>query len=329
MALAQIVQDAAVRGVGALLSWPAKHAKFTTLLYHRVFREPDPLLAGEVDVPTFEWQMEVLKRHFNILPLPEAAARLVSDSLPPRAVCLTFDDGYADNYELVLPILKKKGIPATFFISVGFLDGGRMWNDTVIESVRRARDENLDLRGIGLGSYRLVTLQDRAVAVKEIIGRFKYLPLDERTRYVETLAEVVGEDLPTDLMMSSEQIRRLHAEGMDIGAHTVNHPILSRLPPGQAEKEIFESRDLLREITGGKITSFAYPNGQPGIDYDRSHVEMVMRCGFSVATSSTWGCARQATDLLQVPRIGVWGSTPLRYSSRILQAYMSRRPKTV
>ncbi|WP_163360867.1 polysaccharide deacetylase family protein, partial [Escherichia coli] len=85
-----------------------------------------------------------LRSWFNVLPLDEAAQRLKDGSLPARAAALSFDDGYADNHDIALPLLQKHGLPCSFFIATGFLDGGRMWNDTLIESIRLSTKPLLD-----------------------------------------------------------------------------------------------------------------------------------------------------------------------------------------
>src|SRR6267143_1774593 len=120
------------------------------LIYHRVIAEADPLVPGEVCAREFDWQLTVLGRWFRVLPLLEAVARLRNGELPVRAACVTFDDGYADNVTTALPILRRHGVPATFFLATAFINGGRMWNDTVIETVRRAPGNALDARPVGL-----------------------------------------------------------------------------------------------------------------------------------------------------------------------------------
>src|SRR6185312_13216790 len=131
------------------------------LMFHRVLPQKDPLLASEPDAATFSALMELVTSHFNVLRLSDAMARLRARKLPPRAVCITFDDGYANNHAVALPILRARQVPATVFVASGFLDGGRMFNDTIIESLRRA-PASLDLRDIGLGSYRLTDDSTRA-----------------------------------------------------------------------------------------------------------------------------------------------------------------------
>src|SRR5690349_2991525 len=125
-----------LRAAGALLSPAGRAAPLTVLMYHRVLPAPDPLTES-VDARDFERQMRALREYFTVLPLAEAVAGLRAGKLPSRAVAITFDDGYADNAVIALPILESLGLHATFFIADGFLNGGRMFNDTVIEALRR------------------------------------------------------------------------------------------------------------------------------------------------------------------------------------------------
>ena len=121
--------------------------KLTILIFHRVLSEPDPL-TGEIHQEEFDWILGVVKQFLNPLPLDAAVEKLYSGELPPRSVAITFDDGYADNYTNALPLLKKWEIPATFFIASDYLEGGIMFNDTLIETVRRAPEQLIDLTGL-------------------------------------------------------------------------------------------------------------------------------------------------------------------------------------
>ena len=115
---------------------PGGEARLSILIYHRVLAKADPMRPGEPTVAEFESQMKWIRRYFTPLPLLEAAQKLAEGTLPSRAVCVTFDDGYADNEELAMPVLRRHGMPATVFVSTGSMNGGQMWNDTVIESIR-------------------------------------------------------------------------------------------------------------------------------------------------------------------------------------------------
>ena len=296
---------------------PGGRNGLSILIYHRVLPEPDPLFPGEADRVEFDRQLRLLKSMFNVIPLIDGVRRLRAGTLPPRAACITFDDGYADNAEVALPLLRQHGLHATFFVATGFLDGGRMWNDTVIETVRRAPDARIDARPLGLGVHATGSVAERRSAIGALIGQLKYLDLEERLEQVSRLAELVGSPLPDNLMMRSNQVRELHQAGMDIGGHTVRHPILATLSPGDARAEIANGKQALEDIIGDEVRLFAYPNGKPGTDYRAEHAEMVRELGFEGAVSTAWGAGRTSPDLFQLPRFSPWDKDRLRFALRM------------
>jgi peptidoglycan/xylan/chitin deacetylase (PgdA/CDA1 family) len=306
------------RLVGNLLSPAGDRGRLSILTYHRTPAAPDPILHDEVDAATFERHMALLAADFNVLPLGEACARLVRGSLPARAACITFDDGYADNEQTALPILKRLGLPATFFVSTGFSDGGIMFNDGVIEAVRHAPAGTHDLSRLGLGSYNLGDSASRRAPIDALIGLLKYRPVRERGELVEQLASAMHSALPKDLMMRSTQIKRLRDEGMEIGGHTVNHPILAVLSEQEARAEIVDGKRRLEEITGAPVTLFAYPNGKPGRDYGPRDVKLVREAGFTAAVSTLGSVADRASDIFQLPRFMPWDRSPRRLGVRLL-----------
>jgi peptidoglycan/xylan/chitin deacetylase (PgdA/CDA1 family) len=119
-------------------------------------------------------------------------------------------------------------------------------------------------------------------------------------------------------MMTSAQVRALHAAGMEIGAHTVSHPILRALAPEAAAVELQESRARLESLTGAKVRYFAYPNGRPGSDYDEQHVSLARECGFEAAFSTRRGACSRASDRWQLPRFTPWDRSPARWISRLV-----------
>lgn len=303
--------------------------RLVILMYHRVLAQPDIYHTGDVDAAAFDWQMAILQRYFNVLPLTEAAERLRTRSLPPRAVAITFDDGYADNVEIALPILQRHKLHATFFIATGYLNGGRMWNDTIIEAIARAPQAHLDLTHLGLGTYFLPEDGARVRVIRELLGRLKYLEPQERLRISQAIADTAGQKLPHDLMMTTAQLRTLSAAGMGIGAHTISHPILSRVSDDESRREIDGSIKELRELLGQEIRTFAYPNGRPGTDYARRDVEIVSSTGIRVAVSTAWGYANSDTDSHQLARIAPWDATPVRFALRIFRSYFGSPPIVV
>jgi peptidoglycan/xylan/chitin deacetylase (PgdA/CDA1 family) len=306
------------RFVGNLLSPAGDRGRLSILIYHRARAAPDPILHDDIDAVTFEQHMALLAAQFNVLPLGEACARLVRGGLPARAVCITFDDGYADNERTALPILIRFGLPATFFVATGFIDGGIMFNDGVIEAVRRAPAGTHDLSRLGLGRYGLDDSASRRAAIHALLAQIKYRPPGERGALVEQLAAAMHSTLPKDLMMRPAQIKRLFDEGMEVGGHTVSHPILALLDAEQARAEIIGGKHRLEEITGAPIALFAYPNGKPGRDYGPRDVELVKEAGFTAAVSTMGGVANRASDIFQLPRFGPWERSPHRLGVRLL-----------
>jgi peptidoglycan/xylan/chitin deacetylase (PgdA/CDA1 family) len=317
--------DVSLRALLHCLSPGGPRGRLTVLIFHRVRTSPDPLFPGEPDAQSFEQQMRWVRRWFEPLPLEEAVPLLHTGQLPPRALCITFDDGYADNLTVALPILQRLGLPATFFIATGFLDGGIMWNDQVIEAVRQSRLNPLTLEDLDLGIHPVGSDEEKRAAIAALIGALKYLPLQARAEKLAALVERTGARLPRDLMLTSDQLRALRQAGMGIGAHTVHHPILAKIGPQEAREEIVEGASRLEELLGEPVRLFAYPNGRPGRDYAPEHVAMVRKLGFAAAFSTAWGAAGTSCDPFQIPRFTPWDRTRIRYGLRLAQNLL-RRP---
>lgn len=307
-----------LKQVLGLMSPAGARARLSILIFHRVLPEPDSLFPDELHARRFDDVCVWLKSWFNVLPLDQAVAHLNTGTLPARAACITFDDGYADNHHVAMPILKRHGLTATFFIATGFLDGGRMWNDTIIETIRRSKVAVLDLSSLGLGRYALGSIEEQRSAIAALIDQIKYWPVVERVSITEQLAHLAQVQLPQDLMMTSREVKAMHRAGMQIGAHTVSHPILARLTDEQARQEIGDSKHFLEQLLGERVGLFAYPNGKPGEDYTPQTVDVVRSLGFDDAVSTQWGASGAGDDLLQIRRFTPWDKTRLRFGVRML-----------
>jgi peptidoglycan/xylan/chitin deacetylase (PgdA/CDA1 family) len=321
-------QSFLLRLAGSIASGRGPQASLLVLIFHRVMAQRDALIPSEPDAETFSSIVKLLGQHFNTLRLSDAVHKLATGTLPPRAVCITFDDGYANNCEVALPILAAHKTPATVFVAPGFLNGGRMFNDTIIEALRRAPAE-FDLSTEGLGVFKLGDLASRMRAAGEIILKLKHLNVDQRWDVAERIGSRCGAPLPDDLMMTDEQVRRLHKAGIEIGAHTMTHPILTRIDAQQAQKEIADSKAYLETLIGTPVTTFAYPNGRPMQDYDATHVEIVRASRFEFALSTAWGAATADSDRFQIPRIAPWDASAFRYTARIVRGFRQRNFVTV
>ena len=296
--------------------------RLSVLAYHRVLPAHDPLLPGTPAAAEFEHRMRWVKANFDVLALIDAVRALRENRLPKRALCITFDDGYADNYTVALPILRRLSLPATFFVATGFLDGGCMFNDVAIEAVRHAPGADLDLDDLTLGRHPLGSNEQRIRAIDRILARLKYFEPKRRRDVALEIARRAGASLPTGLMMSSEQVRALHAAGMAVGAHTVTHPILAEIPAARARHEMAESRVRLEHITGAPVRLFAYPNGTPRRDYRAEHATLAHELGFDAAVSAAWGAARAGDDLYQIPRFTPWDRADWRFGLRMAHNLM-------
>jgi peptidoglycan/xylan/chitin deacetylase (PgdA/CDA1 family) len=308
-----------LRAAFKILAPRGGRSRLTVLIFHRVLPAFDPLLATEPDAAEFERRMRWIRDWFNVVPLTEAVRGLSSGCLPERPLSITFDDGYADNVNVALPILSRLGLHATFFVATGFLDGGRMWNDTVIEAIRAHQGDRLDFRELNLRCYQTASIDDRRSTIDALLLELRYKAMDTRIELVHRIARIIGHELPDDLMMTSHQVAELHGAGMGIGAHTVNHPILASLDTSIARSEIANSKADLERIIGQPVKLFAYPNGVPGQDYNREHVCMVRELGFEGAVSTAWGVSRHATDVYQLPRFTPWDTAPWKYGARLVQ----------
>lgn len=309
--------------MAGMLSGEGKRGRLFILIYHRVLDEKDPMRKSELDVTEFQTQMELLSRHFNVFPLSQGIQHLKEGTLPERAVSITFDDGYRDNYNNALPVLESLGISATFFVATGFLSRGRMWNDTVIETFRSTRKEVVSMPDIGLHDVRLLNQESRADAAEQAIHAIKHLPFDERARWVNEISQLAS-GLPDDLMMDIEQVHDMHCRGMEIGAHTVNHPILAKLDDEMALQEIQQGKTELEDIVQAPVKLFAYPNGKYGIDYTERDMRLVEQCGFDAAVSTNPGASDATENLFALRRFTPWDKTPIRFMLRMIQYY--RRP---
>lgn len=315
---------ALLRTGARVLSPGGSRGSLLVLMYHRVLPAPDPLLPDEPDAACFAAQMRLVGSLCQVVGLSEAVEQLAAGTLPPRAAAITFDDGYVNNLEVAVPVLRALGLPATFYVATGFIDGEAMFNDVAIEAVRGAA-RVLDLRELGLPRYELASLAARRAAIDDLLPRLKYLTPAERARVTEAIAAAAAIAVPRGLMMDEGQLRRLAQAGMEIGAHSVSHPILARIDPEAARREIAAGKERLERLAGQRVRSFAYPNGRPGRDYGPEHVAMVREAGFDNAVSTAWGKATRVSNRYEIPRIAPWDRTALRYALRLLRSYAPAR----
>jgi peptidoglycan/xylan/chitin deacetylase (PgdA/CDA1 family) len=310
----------------ALASPVGPRARLSVFSFRRVHREADPLFPDELDPNGFATVCAWIRSWFRVLPLDMAVQRPRRGTRSSRAAALTFYDGPSENHGVALPVLRQFGLPCTFLVATHFLDGGRMWNDTIIESSRRILRKVLSLAGLaqGLGDTLAATLEDQRAALSEVLGRVKYLEQVVRQACVDTIGQRAETELPSDLMMTSAQVKAMRRTGTLVGAHTVSRPIVARLSAAEARQNVLGSKQRLEELLGAPVRLFAYPNRKPGDDYVQVSVAVVRDAGFDAAFSTAWGAAIAESDPMQLPRFTPWERTPFLLG---LLALHSLRPR--
>jgi len=199
-----------------------------------------------------------------------------------------------------------------------------MWNDAIIESVRRAHGSVLNLSRIAFGTHDISSIDARRRLITMLLSELKYRSLEERSQCSHEIAAAARIEAPRDLMMTSAQVRGLAAAGMGVGAHTKYHPILARTDESTALLEISSGREMLESIVERPVTLFAYPNGKPGQDYTGVHVRMARELRFVAAFSTAPGAARMGSDFYQLPRFTPWDRTAVRWSARLVRNFAIR-----
>lgn len=285
------------------------------LAYHRLYEagEQPPFNRALLSATPeeFDAQLRFLGRHFDVV----SPAALTQDRDPSaRRVVITFDDGYRDNYELALPILRRHRLPATFFLSTGFLDCPRVaWWDELAWIANQSRREAL-APGRWL-SRPLPLTNDRQPVIEELNRIYKSLPTEHGEEFLDFCADAAGTgrcepSAGSDLWMTWKMAAELRDAGMTIGGHTVSHPVLGRTRPEDQAREVEECQRRLAEKLDVKMQYFAYPVGLPA-SFDGVTRDVLRRAGVSLGFSLYGGYLRSGKfDRYDVPRttIAHWTS---------------------
>lgn len=254
-------------GLGRLMRRAKSWRGLLVLNYHRLARCHDDVLDRGVWSSTperFSSQIAFLKSQGDLIDPADLTADLVSSAARSRTIMLTFDDGYRDNYDLALPLLRDAGAKAVFFIVTGPIDNPRpLWWDEIAWLVRGSKLKQLSHAG---HHWRLSDESHREHVIEQLLRQYKKLPTAETEAFMSGLARAVGSprmpaEMARDLWLTWDEVREMAAAGMTIGGHTVNHPLLSRSDPHRIESEIRDCERRLREELGRPMHWFSYPVG--------------------------------------------------------------------
>ena len=285
------------------------------LAYHDIlpqgFPENNVLFGMTVNTEEFEWQLNHIKANYNPISLGQLSAWLAGESfLPPRPVLLTFDDGHNNNLHHALPALRKRQMPAACFVVAGNLGSRHLtWvEDGYDRLMSSAGKEWVTLTG---ERHVLGTRTEQFAACSRFFRLFQTLSEEEQDQEMENLRSQLpleddGARFPTRFeFLAATELRILCENNVEIGAHTMTHPILSTLKSQTAQSEIVGSKLRLEEAAGKSVTAFAYPFGMPGADFTERDKDFVREAGFSLAFSGVTGFISRDKDRFSLPRIGV------------------------
>ncbi|MDO8348545.1 MAG: polysaccharide deacetylase family protein [Rugosibacter sp.] len=302
----------------------AAHGKLSVFLFHKVPPCADPLLSGDLSEAQFARLLDFIKETFAVLPLGDAVQHLQADTLPPLSAALTFDDGYPEWRHGAVRVLEEKSLPATFFITTGQFSGHPMWNERLAQIVRACTGPVLDTTAVRLPPLAIQTANDKAAAMKQLEFHFKYLPPVVRDDFLEQLEAQSGVSAASVPAMSVDDLIAISNRGFEIGAHTLEHPILGLCDVDRARDEIGKTREVLEGIIKRPVTSFAYPNGHPGVDFSAHHIRMVKQAGYRYAVTTQWGVADHKTSSYQIPRFTPWGPSRTSMTLQLMRNFYSR-----
>ena len=247
--------------------------RLAVLAYHRVLPSIDDGFSGDEELVSalledFRWQVAFLSQHCNVLSVGQLLAVLRGQAvLPPRAVLMTFDDGCIDAVRYAVPVLAEAAVPAIFFVSTGYIGSRDLyWFDEVVHRfVHSPRD-----------AFRLDTLDLDVLLPQDPGGRkraaeavVRALKLAGRRLHLEALEEIrtaCGASLPEEVIeanrpMTWDEVRTLVRQGMDVGSHSVTHPVLAGLDDRDLAWELQESREEIERELDAECRVIAYPLG--------------------------------------------------------------------
>lgn len=242
----------------------------------------------------FSRQIKYLKKKYNVLELDNAIELLISGSLPPYSLVITFDDGYKNFYDYAYPILKQNQIPATVFLPTDFVDKKiPLWVDRLEYAIGARKDP----------------IQAHIKMDSNLRQKLKSLPENEKNEKLKKIEDMNIEKLNN---FSSEksvyaplewnQILEMQNNKINFGAHTKSHPILTKISAEEAKKEISESALILKEKTGKISEIFSYPNGQSE-DFNENIKTTAKESGFKGALTTIGGFNNKNTSLFELKRI--------------------------
>lgn len=263
----------------------------TVLCYHRVedpFRSDFNLFRPNVSASPLEFarQMDYVRRHYSVITCEHLLSWLRGEKVLPRhPLVITFDDGYSDNLAFAYPILKERNLPAIIFLTTGFIGGDLPFYWDYVAYLF-SHTQQISARLPITGEAAWTTAAEREKVMISWVDCVKKLHEAERRQAVSEIAAVLDVRVPervfSNLYLTWEQIRMMDQNNIEFGAHTVNHPILTRISRDGVQEEVNKSKQQIENEIQRPISTFAYPNGQRS-DFSDEVISIVREAGIEIA----------------------------------------------
>lgn len=294
-----------MRAVGLLTPFRlANRDKALIVTYHRFGEKGDQLMTS---ARVFRQQLDYLTSHYRVVPLSKLVEYLGSDQeLPPGLAAITIDDGYRDAYEIAFPILQHYQAPATLFVVTDFLDRKTwLWTDKLRFLTAQTRATRFETASNDLPlQFQLGGQASRLEAATQVNSHLKALPDEVKEEAIKRIASSLRIEIP-DLpardydAITWEQARKMDSAGIEIGSHTLTHPILTNINDERLESELRGSKTKLEAELGRQVELFCYPNG----NYDARVKRAAANAGYSSAVTVEAGLNRNGCDLFALRRV--------------------------
>ncbi len=277
------------------------------LMFHRIAKGIDDPFNLCVSPENFNEQLEVLHRQYRVLPLADILPMLRQGNLPAKAVAITFDDGYADNGQIAAASLGRYGMPATVFITSGYLDGRReFWWDELVRFVHDSRSDPAEWR---LEDPTFIPPGAAGITREELLKQLQTFLREQTSERRESILDRIAECAglkrgvrDSHKPMTADECAALAKQGLiTIGAHTVQHVWLSAMNGAEQEVELRESKRTLEEITGSPVRTFAYPYGRRD-SVSPITLQRVQAAGYTLACANERGLVKADANPYWIPR---------------------------
>jgi peptidoglycan/xylan/chitin deacetylase (PgdA/CDA1 family) len=295
-----------------------RNNRLNILIYHRVLTVKDEYRGDVPDVDEFSSQMGWVAKFFNILTLSEAVALMGENALPKRALAITFDDGYKDNITNALPILKRYKLKATFFLTASYLEGEVPTWDYLTESIRQTKKKSVKALG---ETYDISSYSKKIEFALAVPEKLKALKDEELNENIDSITAEIGTVELDNLMMDYSDIQVLLESAMDIGSHSVDHKILTRITDEEARRQILDSKKYFLEQFNIKKLGYAYPNGLYPTDVNEKHLDMVTNAGYEYAVVTNIGSNSEEMDKYKLSRFTPWRQTKYTFIASLILNY--------